>query len=516
MSNEIGSHGTIKAIDTSSAPDDELVIAATSGDRDAFGALYDRYVDRIYDLCAHMLGDRTDAADATAEVFLAASDHLGQLRDPAKVRPWLYAIARNEVYKRTRRKRREVPVDHGSAVMTNQAAMEEPEAADPAALVGVVRDAALGLDERDRLVLELTLAGGLDGDDLADALGVSTDAAYQASHRMRERLARAVGAFIVARQGRADCDALQKVLAPWDGTFSVLWRKRVARHVDQCAVCEQRSKKVPAALFSGTAFAAVAPLVAPAAIRDRVMQPAGATTMAAATEPTSATTQWNADGFPKPVGAARSGRVAGIAAATAVAALLAVVLVFVATARDDTRVTTSPVTSSGLTTVPGPSSTSTTSASTDSPPGGDVTATTGTGVFPPSPTGSTPGTNGTATQPTAPNSSTTVPDRTGPSLSVTVPAELVTGTDAGTGSGCAVNPPVRATAADAGGVASVTMQYQGPRSGTRSLAPAGGNTWSTTWNPAAVGTYSVTITATDSTGNRSQVTRSVRAVACIG
>jgi hypothetical protein len=45
--------------------DAELVRAATAGDRGAFAAIYDRYADRLHDLCRSVLRDRDEAADAT-------------------------------------------------------------------------------------------------------------------------------------------------------------------------------------------------------------------------------------------------------------------------------------------------------------------------------------------------------------------------------------------------------------------------------------------------------------------
>ena len=39
-------------------------------------------------------------------VFLAAFSRLAQLRDPSKLRPWLFAICRHEVYRRTKSRRR--------------------------------------------------------------------------------------------------------------------------------------------------------------------------------------------------------------------------------------------------------------------------------------------------------------------------------------------------------------------------------------------------------------------------
>lgn len=65
----------------------ELVAAALASDRSAVTAIYDRHADRLYSMASHLLGDRDEAADVTAEVFLIAIDRLGQLKDPTKLRP---------------------------------------------------------------------------------------------------------------------------------------------------------------------------------------------------------------------------------------------------------------------------------------------------------------------------------------------------------------------------------------------------------------------------------------------
>ena len=62
--------------------DAQLVAATLGGDRQALGHIYDRYSDRIYTMCVHMLGDRDEAADVCSEVFVVAFGRLDQLRDP--------------------------------------------------------------------------------------------------------------------------------------------------------------------------------------------------------------------------------------------------------------------------------------------------------------------------------------------------------------------------------------------------------------------------------------------------
>ncbi len=82
--------------------DAELARAAAAGDRGAFAGIYDRYADRLHDFCVGMLRDRDGAADCVQDTFCTAATRLPQLREPDKLRPWLYSIARNEALRRIR------------------------------------------------------------------------------------------------------------------------------------------------------------------------------------------------------------------------------------------------------------------------------------------------------------------------------------------------------------------------------------------------------------------------------
>jgi len=285
--------------------DAELVVRILAGDRAAVGELYDRYADRIHTMASHMLRDPDEAADVTGQVFLVAMERIHQLRDPDKVGPWLFAIARNEVRRRGRHRSRVRPVeelDDMDVLTTDRLGLDDLEgaaaadrAAESALLAGLVQEAAAGLDDRDRMVLELNLTQGIDGDDLAAALGVSVDNAYQLTHRMKERFERSLSALLVVRAGRDQCADLDGVAAKWDGTYDVLWRKRFARHVDRCDRCTGLRSKLPKAMLAGAALslaAQSAAMAAPISIRERVVE------QAASAVGTSTEAPWSADGFP--------------------------------------------------------------------------------------------------------------------------------------------------------------------------------------------------------------------------
>jgi RNA polymerase sigma-70 factor (ECF subfamily) len=60
-----------------------------------FGAVYDEHSQSIYYLALRLLGDPTQAEDATHDVFLKAYRKLGQFRGDSGVRTWLYRITIN-------------------------------------------------------------------------------------------------------------------------------------------------------------------------------------------------------------------------------------------------------------------------------------------------------------------------------------------------------------------------------------------------------------------------------------
>ncbi|WP_228032559.1 RNA polymerase sigma factor [Mycolicibacterium sp. P9-22] len=245
-----------------SRDDRTLVLAAATGDTSAFAAIYDRYADRLHDFCVGMLRDRDAAADCTQDVFVIAATKLVQLREPDRLRSWLYAIARSEALSRIRDRRRELPTEELPETATGEADMDTLAARTE--LADLISAASGGLSERDRLVLELAYRQGLDGPELAEALGVTNRNANTLVERLRETIARSLGALLVCRRVSADptrCPELSAILDEWDGALTVLLRKRAARHIEDCPVCEEdRARMVtPAALLGATPVMVPAP-----------------------------------------------------------------------------------------------------------------------------------------------------------------------------------------------------------------------------------------------------------------
>jgi RNA polymerase sigma factor (sigma-70 family) len=246
--------------------DDALVTSIVDGDRDAFTTLYDRYGDRIYDFCYSMLHDAAEAADVTQDTFLMAFEKLDKLRDRGKVKSWLYAVARNDCLKRIRRRSREVA---SSDALEDLVAEEEiDERSDSNILRELVWSAAEGLAPRDQALLDLHVRQGLNGQELADAVGVNVSNVYVMVNRLKAQFERAMGALLVVRLARTDCPDLQAILESSGDEFTALVRKRVARHIEGCETCEGNRRRLASPLALLTAI----PMVpAPLLLRDRVL-----------------------------------------------------------------------------------------------------------------------------------------------------------------------------------------------------------------------------------------------------
>jgi len=241
--------------------DADLVRAAAAGDRQAFAVMYDRYANRLHDFCAGMLSDRDAAADCVQDAFVTAAKCLGDLREPEKLRAWLYGIARHQAMRRIRNRRREQLSDELPEVVSGDPGPETM--AGRSELANLIAEAAGGLSDRDRSVLELAYRHGLDGPELAEALGVSQTNANTMVYRLRETIEKCLGALLVARRARTTpdrCPELAAMLRGWDGQFTILMRKRIARHIESCNSCEQERRR----MVSPVALLGAAPVFIPA------------------------------------------------------------------------------------------------------------------------------------------------------------------------------------------------------------------------------------------------------------
>jgi RNA polymerase sigma factor (sigma-70 family) len=80
--------------------DREVIAAMVAGEPAGMASAYDRYAAGLYGYCQWMLHDSAAAAESLQDTFVFAAAALGELPEPAKLRPWLFALARNECRRR--------------------------------------------------------------------------------------------------------------------------------------------------------------------------------------------------------------------------------------------------------------------------------------------------------------------------------------------------------------------------------------------------------------------------------
>jgi RNA polymerase sigma-70 factor (ECF subfamily) len=93
----------------SSDPDAELVVACQQSQTPSlegeFRQLYDRFKDRVYNVCYRISGNPTDALDASQETFGIIFRRVSEFRFQSRFSSWVYRIAVNASIDLRRRSR---------------------------------------------------------------------------------------------------------------------------------------------------------------------------------------------------------------------------------------------------------------------------------------------------------------------------------------------------------------------------------------------------------------------------
>lgn len=162
----------------------ETFIAAARGDEVAFARIVESHDNEMYRVCVAVCRDQTIAADAVQAAWAIAWRKLDSLRDPARLRPWLVAIAVNEaktlLKKRHRRSQVEVPVEGAAG----------SGGLDPATGIDAVdlRSALDDMDPDDRALLAMRYVAGFNATELAEAVGLSPPGTRARLQRLLSRL----------------------------------------------------------------------------------------------------------------------------------------------------------------------------------------------------------------------------------------------------------------------------------------------------------------------------------------
>ncbi len=238
--------------------DELLASEAGAGDRDAFAALYQRYIDGLYDFALRMVRDPDQAADVVQNTFTKAWESLQRRTMPGNVKAWLFTIARNSAIDEIRHRKRMAGLDDRSLPSLSElevSPLPDPETAyRNRELAALVWESAAALSAEEYSLLDLHVRRGLEADELAANLHLRKGAVYTRLSRLRDALEESVTSTLLARLGRRDCSDLDALLGrfPAAGVTREI-RRAVQGHLRDCRRCQESKRRYlsPAELFSG-------------------------------------------------------------------------------------------------------------------------------------------------------------------------------------------------------------------------------------------------------------------------
>lgn len=163
-----------------------LLARAIQGDTEAFGDLYEHYVDEIHRYVFYRVADRFEAEDLTETVFLKAWEALPRFESSrVNLHAWLYRIAHNSVvdYYRTRRQAVDSPSD---TLRDNRPSPERQAQArdEQQQLAAAIRELESGLQQ----VIICRFINGLSHAETAQVMGIREGHVRVLQHRALQKL----------------------------------------------------------------------------------------------------------------------------------------------------------------------------------------------------------------------------------------------------------------------------------------------------------------------------------------
>lgn len=170
--------------------DEQLMVAFCADHHEALDELFNRYASRVEALIRRLTGDGALAHDITQTTFLSVVRGRARFPVAGQFRPWLFTIAMNAFRDHTRRRKREVLVPDGGALLEAEPHRDRHR---DAGLQRVLAAAMQQLPMDQRQAVTLHQLEGFSFAEIADIVGCSRAAAKVRAHRGYRRLRALVG-----------------------------------------------------------------------------------------------------------------------------------------------------------------------------------------------------------------------------------------------------------------------------------------------------------------------------------
>ena len=184
--------------------DEEVMISYVKGDHQAVEILFLRYKVKILNFCFRVLGNRAEAEDVAAEVFLAIFSKKYTYQPTAKFSTWLFTIARNRCIDQIRKTKHEVSLVRKNASSGQEETWDIPDSTCLSREELVKKEEAQGvrmaiaqLAEEQRCAIVLREYHQLSYEQISQILNCSLEKVKILIFRAREQLRRDLTSFIM-------------------------------------------------------------------------------------------------------------------------------------------------------------------------------------------------------------------------------------------------------------------------------------------------------------------------------
>ncbi|MFT6267345.1 MAG: RNA polymerase sigma-70 factor (ECF subfamily) [Alphaproteobacteria bacterium] len=173
----------LKLVDPHSRQDtteSQLIAMTQAQDKEAFRALYQMHLSKVYGLCCRLCCDRSQAEDATQEVFIQVWQKIGNFKGDSKFSTWLHSVAANVTISYVRKQK---------GWWQKMMNIEESNVQEPVSEASIadtdIEKWILRLPERARWVFVLHAIEGYRHDQVADMLGIAVGTSKAQFHRAK-------------------------------------------------------------------------------------------------------------------------------------------------------------------------------------------------------------------------------------------------------------------------------------------------------------------------------------------
>lgn len=188
-------------------PDIRMMLRVRSDEPGAFEELVENYQHRLVAVMHHLVGNAEEAEDLAQEVFLRVYRARKKYRPRSKFSTWLFTIANNLALNalRTRQRKPVVPLpaqDSGPLGPRPAEQLVKDTGSSPSGriqnleLVAIIQQALEKLNERQRMAVVLNKFEEMNYHEIAEVMGLTTQAVKSLLSRARTNLRQVLGPYI--------------------------------------------------------------------------------------------------------------------------------------------------------------------------------------------------------------------------------------------------------------------------------------------------------------------------------